>query len=387
MTKLDLTPECLRGWWDLRPGVAYLNHGSFGPAPRPVREAWRHWNDQLQSEPVDFFNRILPDALEEALARLARFVGTQTTNLVFVDNATAGMNVIADSTPLRSGDEVLITNHDYGAVIRIWQRACDRAGARLVIQPVSVPIQSEGKLVDEVMSGVTPRTRVLVFSHVTSPTAIVFPAEALCRAARERGLIVCVDGPHALAMREIKLDQLDCDFYTVSCHKWLCAPFGSGFLYVHPRQQGSVQPAVLSWGRHPPWKRDLTWRDEFTWLGTRDPAAWLAAPAAIDFLSNTIGLDAFRSLTHEMARHARQRIVDLTGLAPLVPDDAAWHGSMIALPLPPGDALELHRALWAEQIEVPAVEFNGQRLLRVSCHLYTTREEIDRLVNALSRLL
>lgn len=387
MTKLDLAPDSLHRLWDLRPGVAYLNHGSFGPAPRPVREAWRQWNDQLQSEPVDFFNRVMPDALEAALARLAEFVGTQTENLVFVDNATAGMNVIADSTPLSPGDEVLITNHDYGAVIRIWQRACDRIGARLVIQPVSVPIESQEQLIDEIMSGVTARTRVLVFSHITSPTAIVFPAEALCRAARERGLIVCVDGPHALAMREIKLDQLDCDFYTVSCHKWLCAPFGSGFLYVHPRQQSNVQPAVLSWGRHPPWKHDLTWRDEFTWLGTRDPAAWLAVPAAIDFLSNTIGLDTFRDRTHEMARYARRQIVALTGLTPLVPDEFAWYGSMLALPLPPGDALSLHRALWTEQIEVPLVDFNGQRLLRVSCHLYTTREDIDRLASALSRLL
>lgn len=376
-----------RSLWDLRPGVAYLNHGSFGPAPRPVREAWRRWNDELQAEPVDFFNRIMPDALEAALARLAAFVGTRTENLVFVDNATAGMNVAADSIRLSPGDEVLITDHDYGAVIRIWQRACDRAGARLIVQPVGVPIVNEEQLIENVLSGVTPRTRVLVFSHITSLTAIVFPAEALCRAARQRGLTVCIDGPHALAMRDVDLDRLDGDYYMASCHKWLCAPFGSGFLYVHPRNQSGVQPAILSWGRHPPWKRDLTWRDEFTWLGTRDPAAWLAVPAAIEFLTQNVGLDLFRRHTHELARFARQRIVELTGLEPLVPDDPAWYGSMISLPLPAGDALALHEALWREQIEVPIVDWQGQRLVRVSCHLYTQPEEIERLLAALRRLL
>ncbi len=384
---MDCSLDAFRDLWDLRAGVAYLNHGSFGPAPRPVREAWLAWNTALQAEPVDFFNRIMPEAMEQAAAKLAHFVGTQHENLVFVDNATAGMNVVADSVRLSAGDEVLLTDHDYGAVIRIWQRACDRAGARLVVQPASVPIQSPAQLVVEVMHGVTPRTRVLVFSHITSPTAIVFPAEELCRAARERGLMVCIDGPHALAVRELALDRLECDYYLASCHKWLCAPFGSGFLYVHPRHQSGVQPAVLSWGRHPPWKQELSWRDAFTWLGTRDPAAWLSGPAAIEFLQDHVGLTLFRERTHELARYARQRIEALTGLPALTPDDAAWYGSMISLPLPPGDALALHRALWSEQIEVPIFEWQGQRLLRVSCHIYTQQAEIDRLVAALARLL
>jgi isopenicillin-N epimerase len=380
---LNPSADAWRSLWDLRPGVAYLNHGSFGPAPRPVRVAWRHWNDELQAEPVDFFNRIMPNAMEWALTQLAGLVGTRSENLVFVDNATTGMNVAADSVRLAPGDEVLITDHDYGAVIRIWQRACDRAGARLVVQPVHVPIICQEQLIDDVLRGVTPRTRLLVFSHVTSPTAIVFPAEALCRAARQLGLMVCIDGPHALAMRDIDLDGLDCDYYMASCHKWLCAPFGSGFLYVHPRNQSSVQPAILSWGRHPPWQRDLTWRDEFTWLGTRDPAAWLAVPVAIDFMIENVGLDVFRGHTHAMARFARERIGELTGLAPLVPDDAAWYGSMISLPLPPGDAQTLHEALWRRKIEVPIVDWQGQRLVRVSCHLYTQAQEIERLLAAL----
>jgi isopenicillin-N epimerase len=388
MTDREVHPSSatLRQHWDLRPGVTYLNHGSFGPAPRPVREAWRQWGDQLQSEPVDFFVRILPEALEQARGVLAAFVGTRPQNVALVDNATAGMNVVAQSVHLSAGDEVLITDHDYGAVIRIWQRACDRAGASLIVQNVPTPVVGVEELVDRVLQGVTPRTRLLVFSHVTSPTAIVFPAEALCRAARQRGLLVCIDGPHALAMRDLNLDQLDCDYYTASCHKWLCAPFGSGFLYVHPRQQEFVQPAVLSWGRHPPLKQELSWLDEFIWPGTRDPSPWLAVPAAIEFLTQHVGLDFFRRSTHELARYARRRISQLTGLEPLAPDDMAWYGSMISLPLPPGDASALQEALWRERIEVPILDFREQRLLRVSCHVYNRPEEIDRLVEALTKL-
>lgn len=373
--------------WSLRPGVVYLNHGSFGPAPQCVREVWRRNSDELQSEPVDFFVRVMPAAIDRARAALAKFVGTQAANLVFVDNATSGMNVVAQSVRLSDGDEVLISDHDYGAVIRIWRRACDRVGARLIVQPIPVPIQSAQELVDTFLSGITPRTRLLVFSHITSPTAIIFPVEALCRAARERGLLVCVDGPHALAMRDLNLDELECDYYTASCHKWLAAPFGSGFLYVHPRQQASVEPAVLSWGRHPPNKQDLDWTDEFTWLGTRDLAAWLSVPAAIHFLSQQVGLTMFRQQTHGLARYARQRISKLTGLTPLTPDDPDWYGSMVALPLPPGDAVPLHEALWREQIEVPIIDWQGQRLVRVSCHLYNRADEVDRLVAALSRLM
>jgi isopenicillin-N epimerase len=241
-------------------------------------------------------------------------------------------------------------------------------------------------VIDAVMAGVTGRTRLLVFSHVTSPTAIVFPTARLCRAARDRGLAVCIDGPHAIAMRPAEIDSLDCDYYAASCHKWLCAPFGSGFLYVHPRRQANLRPGVLSWGRALVGDQ-ATWRDEFNWVGTRDPSAYLAIPAAIDFLES-VGLEAFRSQTHGLARLARQRIEALTGLGGLTPDAPTWYGSMVALPLPAGPCEALQAALWERhRIEVPIVDWQGRRLIRVSCHLYTTEDEIGRLVVALRELL
>ncbi len=382
--------------WSLDPRVSYLNHGSFGPPPREVLAARQEWLEKLAANPMQFYVRQLGGHLRHARERLGQLVGTSAENLVFVENASTGMNVVVDSVRLQPDDEVLTTDHDYGAVIRTWQRTCHAAAARLVVQPVPVPLQSAEQVVAAIMAGVTPRTRLLVFSHVTSPTAIVFPTEEICRAARARGLLVCIDGPHAVAMRTIDLDLLDCDFYTASCHKWLSAPFGSGFLYVHPRRQADLRPNVLSWGR-PLSDDQASWRDEFNWVGTRDPSAYLAVPDAIRFLED-VGWEEFRGRTHYLAQLARQRVTALTGLQPLVPDSVDWYGSMIALPLPETatgqptsvwtqpDALQT--ALWSEWgIEAPVVTWNNRRMIRVSCHLYTTTTEIDRFVMALSELL
>lgn len=392
----DSTGSNYRDQWSLDANISYLNHGSFGPPPRQVLSSRQEWLARLCANPMDFFVRQLGGHLREAREQLARLVGTSAGNIAFVENASTGMNVVADSVRLTPGDEVLTTDHDYGAVIRTWQRACDRAEAKLVVQSVPTPIGTAREIVEAVMEGVTSRTRLLVFSHVTSPTAIVFPAKELCRAARAQGVAVCIDGPHALAMRQIELDQLECDFYTASCHKWLSAPFGSGFLYVNPRWQDRLCPSVLSWGRALAGD-SASWRDEFNWVGTRDPSAYLTIPDAIQFLED-IGWDLFRQRTHELARLARERITTMTRLAPLIPDSTDWYGSMIALPLPDPPASSqaslwtqpdaLQSALWTHAgIEVPIVSWNDRRLIRVSCHLYTQVHEIDRLVETLEELL
>lgn len=382
----DASSETLRSQWPLRPGVSYLNHGSFGPSPRPVMAARREWIERLESQPMDFLTRELDGLLAEARERLGRFVGVGGDDLVFVENATVGMNIVAASVPLGPGDEVLTTDHEYGAVLRIWERKCGRAAARLVVRRLPCPMTSIDEVVDVLLEGVTDRTRLLVFSHVTSPTAVVLPAEAICRRARERNLAVCVDGPHALAMLPVDLGRLDCDYYTASCHKWLSAPFGAGFLYVNPRAQPTIDSIVVSWGRTPA-GQTASWRDEFTWAGTRDPSAFLSVPSALDFLES-VGLEAFRARTHELARFARELVTALTGLEPLVPDSPEWYGSMISLPLPAGEAPPLQQALWERyRIEVPIVPWQGGRLVRPSCHLYNQPAEMEHLAEALGKLL
>jgi isopenicillin-N epimerase len=334
-----------------------------------------------------FFVRELEPALEAARQRLAQFVGTAKENLVFVENATSAMNVVADSFPLEGGDEVLLTDHEYGAVKRIWQRKCRRAGANDPrIAQLPLPFESADQVVDAIFAAVNERTRLIVVSHITSPTATVLPVAAICERARSRGVAVCIDGPHAVAQWPLQIERLDCDFYTASLHKWLSAPFGAGFLYVNPRWQSVVEPLVLSWGRLPPTSPGL-WSDEFLWSGTRDPSAYLTVPVAIDFLES-IGLDAFRARTHLLARFARERLWELTGLPPIVPDSDQWYRSMALASLPPGDAASLQKALWQRfGIEVPVVDFSGRRFVRVSCHLYNDKRQIEHLCAALGELL
>lgn len=379
--------------WTIPADVTYLNHGSFGPATACVQAERERWSRRLEQQPMDFFLREMEPRLEEALSVLADFIGAHRRDLAFVDNATIAMNVVAASMPLSAGDEVLLNDHEYGAVFRIWRNACQQAGAKVVTAAITTPIGSREQLVDEILDAVTPKTKLIVVSHVTSPTAIIFPVGEICRRARALGIPVCVDGPHAPAMVPIDLQTLNCDYYCASLHKWLSAPFGSGFLYVARKHQPGLRMPLTSWGKSLG-GRDECWQDEFQWLGTRDPAAVLAVPAAIRFLRDA-GLERFRSHGHELARYARQSLAEWSGQPALVPDDPTWYGTMATVPLRKSDSRRsrpnafdpLQQSLWEQyRIEVPVMDWRNRRHLRVSCHLYNSRDDIDRLMDAVRSL-
>lgn len=342
---------------------------------------------------MDFFVRELEPAWRAARASLAEFVGAPPDDLIFVENATAGMNLVAQSFPLARGDEVLLNDHEYGAVFRIWQRACERVGAAVRVVKLPVPFHSPEATATDIVTAATDRTRLIVLSHITSPTAVTLPVADVCRLARQRGIGVAIDGPHAIAQVPLDIAAVGCEYYAASCHKWLSAPFGSGFLYVAPHRQKLIQPAVVSWGRLPPGKID-SWSDEFIWSGTRNPIPYLTIPAAIDFLKNQVGLENFRARTHWLARYARQKILDVFGLEPLMPDDSGWYASMAHVPIAETAASDAcavsnplqHTIRERFAIEVPVVDFLGRRYVRVSCHLYNNTSHIDRLVAALQEL-
>lgn len=380
--------------WQFDDGVTYLNNGSFGPSPRCVLESRQAWTERLEREPMDFILRQMETHLDAASEKLAHFLGAATKDLTFVDNATTGMNIVADSVKLQPGDEVLMNDHEYGAVLRIWQRVCRKAGAKVVTARLPFPLTSVEEVTESLMNSVTDRTRLIVVSHVTSPTAVILPVAEICRQARARRIPVCIDGPHAVAMLPVNLQKIGCDYYVASCHKWLCGPFGTGFLYVAQNRQSKLQPSVLSWGGSVS-GRESTWKDEFRWIGTRDPSGFLAVSTAIDFMEQ-YGLEKFRTQTHAMAQSFRQRMVELTGLEPFVPNSSEWFGPMTAVPLPKlngeipvqGQRDPLQNALWDRyKIEIPVVHWHTHRLLRVSCHLYNTDEHLDRLLSAVSELL
>ncbi len=389
MAERKLRPDCDGDWeaiaanWNVRPGTTYLNHGSFGIPPRPVREARRKWIDEADSQPMDMFVRQFAGEIFKVREQLAKFVGTTARDLVLVENATFGMNVVAESWALKPGDQVILNAHEYGAVRRIWERKCKRVGAEVVDVRLPPVFESPEAIVDAIFSQIGPRASLLVISHITSPTALIMPIEAICRAARQRGLPTCVDGAHATAHVPLKLDDLDCDFYMANCHKWLSATLGTGFLYAHPRVQSQVEPLIKSWGLLLP-EVPRRWDEEFTWSGTRDPSIYLSIPAAIDFMEE-IGLAAFRQRAYWLADQAKQMLMERFGTKPLGRGDYQWYGTMAHVPLPLGDWSRLQDRLWREfGIEVPIILFEGAWYVRVSCHLYNDTRQIAYLVDALS---
>ena len=377
----------MRDLFLLRPGVVYLNHASFGACPRPVFERYQALHRELEAEPVEFLGRRFAELMRSARGALAAFVGAGPDDLAFVPNATTGLNAVARSLRLEPGDEVLATDHEYGALDRTWTFVCERGGARYVRRPLPLPIASAQEIVDAVWSGVSDRTRVLFLSHVTSTTAIILPVKELIRRARERGILTVIDGAHAPGQVALDLRALGADFYAGNCHKWMNAPKGSAFLFARPAAQSLLEPLVVSWG----WRSDRPgpsrFVDEHEWQGTRDVAAYLAVPAAIEFMREHDWPEVQRAC-HDLVRAARDRLNAITGLAPLTPADAGWLGQMATVALPPCDHEALQRRLFDEfKIEIPTFSWNGGSYLRVSIQAYNEEADVDALVSALSLLL
>jgi len=377
----------LRALFLLRSDVVFLNHGSFGACPRPVFDAYQSWQLELERQPVEFLGRRFNDLMRTARESLAAFLGADSDDLVYVPNATTGLNIIARSLPLQPGDEVLSTDHEYGALDRTWRFVCQRRGAHYINQPLLLPLESVEQVVEALWAGVTARTRVLFMSHVTSPTALILPVAELVRRARRAGILTVIDGAHAPGQIPLNLEALGVDFYAGNCHKWMCAPKGAAFLYARREAQPLLQPLVVSWGWQSEKPGPSRFIDEQEWQGTRDIAAYLAVPTAIAFQTEH-HWPRVQHDCHELARAARRAIGDLTGLDPMHPDSLDWYAQMVSVPLPPCDADILERRLYDEfAIEVPIITWQGRQSVRVSIQGYNTQADVDALVAALRELL
>ncbi len=375
----------LRSHYLLDPDVVFLNHGSFGACPRPVFEDYQRWQLELERQPVEFIGRRYADLMRAARAALAGYVGADADDLVYVPNVTHGLNIVIRSLRLEPGDEVLTTDHEYGALDRAWRWACEKAGARYVAQPIPVPLPTPAAVADALWAGVTARTRVIFLSHITSPTALIFPVAEVCRRARAAGLLTIVDGAHTVGQLPLDLAALGADVYSSNCHKWLSAPKGSAFLYVRREVQPRIEPLVVSWGWHSDTPGPSRFIDEQEYTGTRDIAAYLATPAAIAFYREH-GWEAVRAGCHALAVEAQARAAALTGQPPL--SGPAAFAQMVALPLPACDLPALKTRLYAEyRVEIPTLAWNGRPLVRASFQAYNTSADLDRLLAGLRTLL
>jgi isopenicillin-N epimerase len=357
----------LRPHFLLDPDVVYLNHGAYGACPRPVFERYQAWQVELEREPTQFLSERLPDLLAGARAALGAYLGADPDDLTFVQNATTGVNMAARAVPLAPGDEVLSTNLEYGACDYTWEHLCAQAGARYVRVPV-----------DELFEHVSERTRAVFISHVTSETALLLPVEDVVARARAAGLTTIVDGAHAPGQVDLDLDALGADFYAGNCHKWMCAPKGAGFLHTRRDLQDRVDGAIVSWGygETPPTYLARTLRQ-----GTRDPAAFLTVPDAIAFVTEHDDRDRCVAL----AREARRELCALLGSEPLAPEEQILQMASVRLPEP--DSTLSQRLFDEHRIEIPTMGPRRDDLLRISVALYTEREDVERLLDALPSVL
>ncbi|HWQ84083.1 MAG TPA: aminotransferase class V-fold PLP-dependent enzyme [Anaerolineales bacterium] len=383
----------------LDPEIIFLNHGSFGACPKPVFEIYQSWQRRLERQPVKFLGREIRELDCTARQALASFLHTRAENLAFVPNATHGVNIIARSLGLEPGDEILTSDHEYGACDHTWEFIAQKTGARVVRQHIPLPgalattgIQGtpEADITELIWQGVTPRTRLIFLSHITSPTAMRLPVEVICALARAAGIRTLIDGAHAPGQIPLDLEAVGADWYTGNCHKWMLAPKGSGFLYARPEVQSLVEPLVVSWGYHaaPETTSGSQFLDYMVWTGTGDPAAYLTVPAAIQFMQEhaweTVRLDC-----HHLLRETIGEICALTDIQPAYPLDSDLYFQMGTAPLPAGiNPTDLKNRLYDEyRIEVPITEWNGQKFLRISIQAYNTPADTAALLEALQELL
>jgi len=383
----------LKSEYLLDPTIIFLNHGSFGACPRPVFEEYQRWQRELERQPVEFLGRHITALMAGARAKLAAYLGVDTDTIICFPNPTTAMNMVARSLKLEPGNEILTTDHEYGALDRTWHLRCKYSGAKYIRRSIPLPVTSHAKFVETFWSGVTEHTRVIFLSHITSPTALILPVQEICRRTREVGLLSIVDGAHAPGHISLNLTEIGADIYVGACHKWMSSPKGSAFLYARPEVQSWLEPLVVSWG----WgdeviAPDLTMGEtEFVrfhqWQGTRDMAAFLATPAAIEFQAQHEWVKV-RAECHALASETRVRVNQLAGLASISPDSPEWFGQMVTVRLPDAvDVNTLKARLYDEyRIEVPVFRWNDQSLIRVSFQGYNTRADADVLMEALQAL-
>ncbi len=394
---LRVSSAKFRRYWGLAKGTVFLNHGSFGACPKPILRLQTELQRAMEAQPVQFLWRRYEERLEPARATVAQFVGARARDLVFVTNATTGVNAVVRSLALRPDDELLTTNHDYNACHNVLLEAAQRTRAKVVTARIPFPLHSAGEALEAILRATSRRTRLALVDHVTSSSALVLPVARIVAELESRGIDVLVDGAHAPGMVPVNLSRLQPAYYTANLHKWVCAPKGAAFLWVRPDKQTDVQPAVVSHGNNTPRPGYSSFQDRFDWAGTFDPSAWLCAGEAIRWMAGLQagGWPKIRQANHQLTVAARRLLCECLQLRPPCPESML--GSMASIPLPErfqgrprngkidSEQLQLYDRF---RIEVPFMRL-GQpegRYVRISAQLYNSLPEFGYLAEAITEL-
>jgi len=367
----------------LDPDITFLNHGSFGACPKPVFDAYQNWQRKLENQPVQFMAIDVYEHLALARNKLGAFICCGGDDLFFIPNATTAVNTIIRSLDLGPGDEVLSTNHEYGSLIRAWEWVAKEKGFHFIQHEFPLPLKTHEDFIEDFWESVTANTRIIFLSHITSSTGLIFPAEEICSRARKDGILTIIDGAHVPGQLALDITAMDPDVYTGACHKWLSAPKGSTFLYVKNDLQSLIKPLIISWGEAGDDPGPSQFLKDNQYQGTRDPSAFLAVPAAIDFQKEH-NWNTVKKSCRELNRRTRDRAYKIIHTDPICPNTEEWLGQMASVEVDVNNEQALKDTLLETyKIEIPVFTWQEKTLLRFSFNAYNDEHDADVLIGAL----
>ncbi len=379
--------ENLRDQFLLDPSITFLNFGSFGATPKPIFDAYQNWQRVLEAEPVQFIAFDGVKYLEASRAALAKFIGCpDKDDLVMVTNPSFAVNLIAKNFPLNEGDEILATDIEYGACDRTWDYYCKKNKATYRRQKINLPITSKEKFIEDFFEGLRPSTKAIFISHITSATGLIFPVKEICEIAKSKGLMTIVDGAHVPAHIAFNLTEIQADFYTGACHKWMMAAKGCSFLYAHKSVQHLCDPLIVSWGYKAFKPSHSSFLDYHQMIGTRDFSAFLTVEASIEFMEKNNWI-AVSKKCHDIVLANAERFYKLLGTKSISPLTSEWIGQMISIPINSPEPEILQRKLFIDyKIEIPIMRQENDVYMRYSINAFNTVADLDTLYHALEAI-
>jgi isopenicillin-N epimerase len=370
----------------LKEDITFLNHGSFGACPKPIYEDWQHWQLELEREPVQFFVNRGMQVMQESKAALGKFINADPADIVFTTNPTYAINIVAKSLKLQPGDEILASNHEYGAMERTWNYYCKLSGAKFVSQKIELPWTSKEYVIESFWKGYTKNTKVIFLNHISSATALIFPVKEIVDEAKRRGLITIIDGAHVPAHIALDIQELDADIYTGANHKWMMTPKGNSFLYVRKELQSKLDPLLISWGYESPLPSPNVFHDYHEMQGTRDYTSFLTVPAALRFFEDYNWQSEYQRCKTDIL-NVYPEMCELVNSKPICPVSADFLGQMASIPLKAKDPIRLKNELYQKyRIEIPVFSWNNNVYVRISLNGYNDLSDITTLKNALIEL-
>jgi isopenicillin-N epimerase len=367
--------------------ITFLSHGSFGACPKPIFDEYQRFQLELENDPTNFIQKKSPIYLKEAKQKLANFIGCDAEDFFFTPNPTFAVNTIMRSLKLQPDDEILTTNHEYGAMDRTWNFYCKQSGTKLIRQTISMPIVSKEQIINEFWKGYSSKTKVVFINHISSSTALIFPVKEICDKAKELGLITIVDGAHVPAHIDLNIADLNPDYYTGTLHKWMLAPKGSSFLYVKKELQNDLDPLVVSWGYESLFPSESRFLDYHEMQGTRDISAFLCTTKVIEFLESNNWKE--KSVTcKKIVFDNYQLFCDLLNTKPICPISDEFLGQMASIPVKTNKPIELKELLYSKyKIQIPVMPLNDKVYIRYSINVYNSQDDLDVLYDALEDIL